>query len=304
MESLLANFLVALLVVSASSVDDKALPDKFQFPRVVETPPFRVEPKLVDGQKPKPREGKMIVDGVVTTAAWPGHLPRPGIYKISDRFFLIHDAYHGKDFVWDRRKKEFRGIGRFGLVSTTTLGVVCFRHDPTTKPQTFEVVDFDTTNGRPRVLYRGSTSGLIGEWKSGLLLYKSETSAVSLRPGKPPGEVTFDLRGFRFASYDSIRGNLALLKKTNPAVLSPSSKPYAPYDVEVAILDLRTIRVKTVGSFPGGWRAGGAVHPSYFLSWITPERAKLRHRKDAQTFEHLYGTSAYVVEGTETLLVK
>ena len=99
-------------------------------------------------------------------------------------------------------------------------------------------------------------------------------TAVSLQPGKSPEELTFDLKGYRFANNDSIRGNRALLGKPNPAVFSGGSSP--PYEVEAAILDLATNNIKTIGKFKGGWRTASLMHPLYSLGWITPEQAKLR----------------------------
>ncbi len=307
-QNLFFSFGAALVVAFACCLDDKnALPSSFQFVRFVENPPFKLEVELLDGKQPKRGEGKMVIDGVVTTAIWPGNPPR--IYKLNNEIFLIHDHYHGKDFIWNNQKKELRNIGRLGLETSPMIGTVCFRHNTTTKPPTVEVCDFDATKGEPRVLYQGSVGQLIGKWKNGMLIWKSKTSVVSLQPGEAPEELTFDLDGFNWASNDAIRGNRGLLTKTNPAVTGGQDKPI-PYEVEVAILDLTTKRIKSIGSFKGGWRVSAMFHPSYSVQWITAKKAKLHMERNAKSssealapeFEMLFGRIAQVVEGTENLL--
>jgi hypothetical protein len=291
---------VAFLAAVHTAWAGEPLPERFHFPPLEPDRSLSVKVEGTTADRPARWQARMVVDGTLTDGRWPEHPPT--VYRIGKRAYLLDDRYSGADdFVWDAAEKKLTPVGRCYLHPVPGVGTVVIRRPDGERPAV-EVLDFPEEHGRPRVLWSGGEPSLapLGVWDGAVVFVLGGKRLLVLEPGWPAKEIDIDLGKFRWqATGDGIRRGKALLLGEVPP--HDGGDPRVKYTVSVAVINLKTREIKTIGRIPGSWSIDTNVpHPVVSASWISQRQADKLPKRDTIGVTHFGGS--YVVEETDQIV--
>jgi hypothetical protein len=294
------GWVVAVLAAVDTAWAGEPLPERFHFPPLEPDRSLSVKAEGTPADRPPRWQARMVVDGTLTDGRWPEHPPT--VYRIGKRAYLLDDLYSGAgDFVWDTAEKKLTPIGRCFLRPVPGVGTVVVRRPDGERPAV-EVLDSPGEHGRPRVLWsgRGPSLAPLGVWDGAVVFVLGGERLLLLEPGWPAKEIDIDLGKFHWqATGDSIRRGKALLLGDVPP--PGSGHPRVKYTVSVAVINLKTREIKTIGRIPGAWSIDTNVpHPVVSASWITQQQADKLRKFDTIGVTQFGGS--YVFEETDQIV--
>jgi hypothetical protein len=198
--------------------------------------------------------GKLVVEGVPTTVAWPGMAPNA--LRLADGRTLLEDFYSDTKvmYVWDPKTLALTSLGKSEPIEIPRLGVALATRDPR---DGWSLHDLDPKKPALRLAWRTREVPMqIGVLDGAVAFVAGKDlvcigSKVTKKPLALPA-------GFQIANSDAVRGHRVLLRRFVSAL-----------DVDVAILDLDTGKHRVIGKAKVGVRLDTDESPAELdLAWV------------------------------------
>jgi hypothetical protein len=245
-------------------------------PSLTADPKLRLEVHAPNGVKPEDYKGKLVVDGTVTSALWPEHAP--AAYPLPDGRFMLYDSYNANlGYLWDPTTRKLTELGKVGIESIVGRGWMIARHDNGTGARTLH--DIDPDRKRPGLRRVWEAKGALTQSRlagviDGVVVaiardYTSSGPApeVTLVCLQGPGAVTTHRAtvpsNLVIANDDALRDHRLLLTGFGGETVGSPQDWSKPFSVGVSILDLDTMRVRSIGKATGGWTVDTNVPHRY-----------------------------------------
>jgi hypothetical protein len=250
------------------------------------------------GVEPDDWKGKLTVDGVVTASMWP--MQPPSQWKLADGRTLLYDGYNAQLLmIWEPKTKTLTELGRGMLTPVPGVGLLLYTsEDDSGQVGIFSVIDpaaprlrelwrFDRATSDVAVV--GVVDGMPALIVKPPMYRKTAFSGTSMVEESKPvtflclsgAGVTgrFDAvlpDGFHAVGVDPVDGHrLLLLADPDYETLDAPGRGFPgfdgttpSFDAEVAVLDLVSGKVRSLGRAVGGYtQATNVPHPVLEVAW-------------------------------------